>query len=74
MVMEHNAAAALIGVTTFIIAPEGQAWCCVSANAGPGISGFGDVLTGIMTSLKTRGAPPVQAASRGGVVYALAGQ
>ena len=65
MAVKHNAVVALKGATTFIIAPEGASWCHVSANAGLGISGSGDVLAGIMTGLAARGAPLVQAAAWG---------
>lgn len=74
MAVEHNAVVALKGATTFIIPPEGEAWCHVSANAGLGTSGSGDVLAGIMTGLAARGAPLVQAAAWGVFLHALAGQ
>lgn len=74
MAAEHNAVVVLKGATTFIIAPGGQTWCHVSANAGLGTSGSGDVLAGIMTGLAARGAPLVQAAVWGVFVHALAGQ
>lgn len=74
MAVKHNAVVALKGATTFIIPPEGEAWRHVSANAGLGTSGSGDVLAGVMTGLAARGAPLVQAAAWGVVVHALAGQ
>ena len=74
MALKHNAVMALKGATTFIIPPEGDEWCHVSANAGLGTSGSGDVLAGIMTGLAARGAPLVQAAAWGVMLHALAGQ
>ena len=72
--LKHNAVIALKGATTFIISPGGESWCHVSANAGMGTSGSGDVLAGIITGLAARGAPLVQAAAWGVVVHALSGQ
>jgi len=74
MALKHNAVIALKGATTFIIAPERESWRHVSANAGLGTSGSGDVLAGIITGLAARGAPLLQAAAWGVVVHALAGQ
>lgn len=74
MALKHNAVIALKGASTFIIPPEGESWCHVSANAGMGTSGSGDVLAGIITGLAARGAPLAQAAAWGVVVHALAGQ
>ena len=74
MALKHNAVIALKGASTFIIPPEGESWCHVSANAGMGTSGSGDVLAGIITGLAARGAPLAQAAAWGVVLHALAGQ
>lgn len=74
MAQQHNAVVALKGATTFILTPQGEAWCHVSANAGLGTSGSGDVLAGIMTGLAARGAPLAQAAVWGVFLHALAGQ
>jgi len=58
MALKHNAVMALKAATTFIMPPEGESWRHVSANAGLGTSGSGDVLAGIITGLAARGAPP----------------
>lgn len=74
MAVKHNAVMALKGATTFIISPQGESWRHVSANAGMGTSGSGDVLAGIITGLAARGASLVQAAAWGVLLHALAGQ
>ena len=60
----NGAALALKRAATFIIQLDDESWCLVSANAGMGISGAGDVLAGIVTGL----------AALGLVLHALKGQ
>ncbi len=74
MATQHHAVIALKGATTYIVAPDGAAWCHVSGNAGLGTSGSGDVLAGIMAGLAARGAPLEQAAAWGVVLHAQAGK
>ncbi|WP_432494324.1 NAD(P)H-hydrate dehydratase [Kineococcus auxinigenes] len=50
------------GGESWIAAPDGRLWLDVSGGAGLGVSGSGDVLSGIVTGLCARGADPVQAA------------
>ncbi|MDB5932560.1 MAG: hypothetical protein JWR60_4267 [Polaromonas sp.] len=73
MARRIDAVIALKGATTFIMAPDGQAWRHESGNAGLGTSGSGDVLAGIMAGLAARGAPLAQAAAWGVVLHALSG-
>lgn len=54
MALKHNAVIALEGATTCIAAPEGESRRHVSANAGLGASGSGDVLAGSITGLAAR--------------------
>ena len=60
MAAKHDAVVALKGATTFVISPQGEAWCHVSANADLGTSGSG-------------GASLVHAGARGVFEHALAG-
>jgi ADP-dependent NAD(P)H-hydrate dehydratase len=50
------------GGESWIAAPDGRLWRDSSGGAGLGVSGSGDVLSGIVTGLCARGADPVQAA------------
>lgn len=50
------------GGESWIAAPDGRLWRDASGGAGLGVSGSGDVLSGIVTGLCARGADPVQAA------------
>ena len=74
MASRSNAVVALKGATTFIVSPQGNSWCHVSATPGLGTSGSGDVLAGVMTGFAARGASLEQAAAWGVVVHALAGK
>lgn len=72
MALKHNAVIALEGATTCIAAPEGESRRHVSANAGLGASGSGDVLAGSITGLAAR---PWRRRRPGAFfVHALAGQ
>lgn len=61
------------GATTFVISPDGTAWCHEGGVAGLGTSGSGDVLAGAVGSLLARGAAPLVAALWGVVLHAEAG-
>ena len=74
MASRCNAVVAMKGATTFIVSPQGDSWCHVSATPGLGTSGSGDVLAGVMTGFVARGASLEQAAAWGVVVHALAGK
>jgi ADP-dependent NAD(P)H-hydrate dehydratase len=68
-----NAAVALKGATTFIGTAGGKAWQHDGGNVGLAISGSGDVLSGIVAGLASRGASPEQALAWGVVLHARAG-
>lgn len=68
-----NAVFALKGATTFIVAPDGEAYCNTAGNVGLATSGSGDTLAGIVVGLLARGAPPLQAAVWGVYLHARAG-
>lgn len=57
----HTAVAAG-GGESWIAAPDGRLFLDTSGGSGLGVSGSGDVLSGIVTGLCARGADPVQAA------------
>jgi hydroxyethylthiazole kinase-like uncharacterized protein yjeF len=69
-----NATVALKGATTFIASPGGKAWQHDGGNVGLAISGSGDVLSGIVAGLASRGASPEQALAWGVVLHARAGE
>ena len=61
------------GATTFVVSPDGAAWCHDGGVAGLGTSGSGDVLAGAIGGILARGAPPMVAALWGVVLHAQAG-
>ena len=64
---------ALKGASTWIAAPEGEAWVFRGGCKGLGTSGSGDVLAGIIGGLLARGADPARAAMWGVHLHAAAG-
>jgi ADP-dependent NAD(P)H-hydrate dehydratase len=73
-------AAAALGVVvvmkgsgTFVVSPDGRAWCLPAGNVGLATSGSGDTLAGIVAGLLARGATPVEAAVWGVFLHAEAG-
>ncbi len=68
-----RAVIALKGRETFIIGPEGDAYCNRTGNVGLATSGSGDTLSGIITGLAARGAVPLQAAAWGVYLHGRAG-
>jgi ADP-dependent NAD(P)H-hydrate dehydratase len=69
-----GAVVALKGAETFITAPgHSKTYCNRTGNVGLATSGSGDTLSGIVTGLAARGAPPVQAAAWGVYLHARAG-
>jgi hydroxyethylthiazole kinase-like uncharacterized protein yjeF len=68
-----GAVIALKGARTFVVAPDGTAYCNTAGNVGLGTSGSGDALSGIIAGLSARGASPVQAAVWGVYLHAKAG-
>jgi hydroxyethylthiazole kinase-like uncharacterized protein yjeF len=69
-----NAVVALKGGTTFIAAPNGDAWRHDGGNVGLATSGSGDVLAGIIAGLAARGATVTQAVAWGVALHARAGE
>lgn len=70
---ERGVVLVLKGATTWIAAPDGQAWVHRGGSSGLGTSGSGDVLAGIIGGLCARGATPAQAACWAVRVHARAG-
>ncbi|HEV7589404.1 MAG TPA: NAD(P)H-hydrate dehydratase [Longimicrobium sp.] len=60
---ELGAVVALKGATTFIVAPDGEAYRYDGGGVGLATSGSGDALAGIVAGLLARGATPVRAAA-----------
>jgi ADP-dependent NAD(P)H-hydrate dehydratase len=60
---ELGAVVALKGATTFIVAPDGEAYRYDGGGVGLATSGSGDALAGIVAGLLARGASPVRAAA-----------
>lgn len=68
-----HAVIALKGRETFIVGPEGDAYCNRTGNVGLATSGSGDTLSGIVAGLAARGATPLQAAAWGVQLHGRAG-
>jgi hydroxyethylthiazole kinase-like uncharacterized protein yjeF len=69
-----NAVVALKGRETVIAAPDGKVYVNRAGNVGLATSGSGDVLSGIVTGLLSRGADPMTAAVWGVSLHARAGE
>jgi ADP-dependent NAD(P)H-hydrate dehydratase len=65
--------AVMKGSGTFVVSPDGLAWCLPAGNVGLATSGSGDTLAGIVAGLLARGATPVEAAVWGVFLHAEAG-
>lgn len=63
----------LKGAQTFVVTPDGLAYCNTAGNAGLGTSGSGDALSGVIAGLAARGADAAQAAVWGVYLHAKAG-
>lgn len=68
-----NALVALKGASTYIAAPDGQAWRHDGGGIGLAAPGSGDTLSGIIAGLAARGAPLEQACAWGVALHARAG-
>lgn len=64
----------LKGPRTFIVAPDGEAWCHEGGGPGLGTSGSGDALAGLITGFAARGATPMEAALWGVWTHGEAGR
>jgi len=63
--LRWNAVVALKGAITYVAGPDGRVWRHEGGNVGLAISGSGDVLSGLIAGLASRGASPEQAAAWG---------
>ena len=61
------------GTTKTVAHPDGRLWSIEAGGPGLGVSGSGDVQSGLVTGLLARGADPAQAAVWGGYLHARAG-
>lgn len=64
----------LKGHRTFVAMPGGRSWFNTSGNASMSKGGSGDVLTGMLTGLLSRGYSPEQAALLGVYIHGIAGE
>lgn len=62
------------GGQTFVVAPDGQAWCYEAGHVGLATSGSGDTLAGLIVGLLARGADPATAALWSVYVHGEAGR
>ncbi len=62
------------GSATYVVDPEGEAWCYEEGRIGLATSGSGDALAGFIVGLLARGADPVSAALWGVYVHGEAGR
>jgi hydroxyethylthiazole kinase-like uncharacterized protein yjeF len=68
-----RAVIALKGRETFIVGPDGKAYCNRTGNVGLATSGSGDTLSGIIAGLAARGASGLQATAWGVYLHGRAG-
>jgi hydroxyethylthiazole kinase-like uncharacterized protein yjeF len=68
-----RAVIAFKGAATFIVSPDGEAYCNRTGNVGLATSGSGDTLSGIITGLAARGASVLQATAWGVYLHGRAG-
>jgi ADP-dependent NAD(P)H-hydrate dehydratase len=61
------------GVTSHVVHPDGRAWTYRGGSPGLGVSGSGDVLSGIVGGLLSRGADPLAALLWGTWLHGEAG-
>lgn len=62
------------GVEKHVVAPSGERWLVQGGGPGLGVSGSGDVQSGVVAGLLARGAEPAQAAVWGAFLHARAGE
>jgi ADP-dependent NAD(P)H-hydrate dehydratase len=65
---------AVVSLYGHIASPDGQSWREESGDAGLGTSGSGDVRSGLLAGLLSRGAEPAQAACWAAFAHAVSGQ
>jgi NAD(P)H-hydrate epimerase len=71
--MKHNIYIVLKGHHTAVLTPSGECWYNTTGNSGMATGGSGDVLTGIITSLRAQGYSAKDAAIFGVYIHGLAG-
>jgi NAD(P)H-hydrate epimerase len=64
----------LKGARTIIVGSEGDTWICPISDSSLATAGSGDVLTGILAALLSRGLPAESAACLGVFVHGVAGE
>lgn len=69
-----NAVVVCGGEQKLVVAPDGRAWLVQGGGPGLGVSGSGDVQSGIVAGLCARGADPAQAAVWGTYLHGRAGE
>jgi ADP-dependent NAD(P)H-hydrate dehydratase / NAD(P)H-hydrate epimerase len=74
LAIKHQLIIVLKGHHSFVAMPGGKAWFNTSGNASMAKGGSGDVLTGILTALITRGYAPEKAVLLGVYLHGLAGE
>jgi hydroxyethylthiazole kinase-like uncharacterized protein yjeF len=62
------------GAEKHVVTPDGRAWVVTGGGPGLGVSGSGDVQSGLVAGLLARGAEPAQAAVWGAFLHAQAGE
>ncbi len=70
---KYGVVVVLKGAFTGIASPDGQYWFNPTGNPGMATGGSGDVLTGLITGLLSRGMKPVDAALAGVYLHGMAG-
>ncbi|MFG1746760.1 NAD(P)H-hydrate dehydratase [Micromonospora chalcea] len=65
---------AVVSLYGHVATPDGRAWREESGDAGLGTSGSGDVRSGLLAGLLSRGADPAQAACWAAFAHAVSGQ
>jgi hydroxyethylthiazole kinase-like uncharacterized protein yjeF len=71
--MKHNICIILKGHHTAVLTPSGECWYNTTGNSGMATGGSGDVLTGILTSLRAQGYAAKDAAIMGVYLHGMAG-
>lgn len=73
LVARHGCVVVLKGAGTIVAAPGGTPQVIAAGNAGMAVGGMGDVLTGVIASLRAQGLSMSDAASAGALLHAVAG-
>lgn len=68
-----GAVVVLKGAGSIVAAPGQRPWVVMAGNPGMAVGGMGDVLTGCIAALLAQGLPATEAACRGALLHAVAG-